>query len=35
MRQRRSGQREAFWREQVERYESSGLSVRVRSANHS
>ncbi len=28
MTQRRSGQREAFWREQVERYESSGLSVR-------
>ena len=28
MAERRSGQREAFWREQVERYESSGLSVR-------
>ena len=28
MTQRRSGQREEFWREQVERYEASGLSVR-------
>ena len=28
MAQRRSGQREAFWREQIQRYESSGLSVR-------
>ena len=28
MAERRSGQREAWWREQVERYEASGLSVR-------
>lgn len=28
MTQRRSGQREAWWREQVQRYEASGLSVR-------
>ena len=28
MTQRRSGQREAYWREQVKRHEGSGLSVR-------